>query len=137
GHYEGRGWRGFHHHATLCIAAYGFLIAERARFSPSGPGGAGGFEAPRLPEGYQPRGAPIRPERHVPNSIATVRRRLTVAIAQTLQRCPCSHASTTTDPHIIAACDAVVLSRSREIRILAAPLPTAGCDYHLIHRLGS
>src|SRR4051795_4673772 len=28
GHYEGRGWRGFHHHATLCIAAYGFLIAE-------------------------------------------------------------------------------------------------------------
>ncbi len=23
GHYEGRGWRGFHHHATLCIAAYG------------------------------------------------------------------------------------------------------------------
>src|SRR3954466_2251710 len=32
GHYEGRGWRGFHHHATLCIAAYAFLIAERARF---------------------------------------------------------------------------------------------------------
>jgi hypothetical protein len=29
-HYEGRGWRGFHHHATLCIAAYGFLIRERA-----------------------------------------------------------------------------------------------------------
>jgi SRSO17 transposase len=25
GHYEGRGWRGFHHHAALCIAAYGFL----------------------------------------------------------------------------------------------------------------
>src|SRR5258708_22360708 len=20
GHYEGRGWRGFHHHATMCIA---------------------------------------------------------------------------------------------------------------------
>jgi SRSO17 transposase len=20
-HYEGRGWRGFHHHGTLCIAA--------------------------------------------------------------------------------------------------------------------
>ena len=29
GHYEGRGWRGFHHHATLCIAAYGFLISEQ------------------------------------------------------------------------------------------------------------
>jgi SRSO17 transposase len=31
GHYAGRGWRGFHHHATLCIATYAFLIAERAR----------------------------------------------------------------------------------------------------------
>ena len=37
GHYEGRGWRGFHHHATLCIAAYGFLISERATIPPSGP----------------------------------------------------------------------------------------------------
>ena len=36
GHYEGRGWRGLHHHITLCVAAYGFLIAERASFSPSG-----------------------------------------------------------------------------------------------------
>ena len=36
GHYEGRGWRGFHHHATLCIAAYGFLISERGAFPPSG-----------------------------------------------------------------------------------------------------
>ena len=29
GHYEGRGWQGFHHHGTLSIAAYGFLISER------------------------------------------------------------------------------------------------------------
>ena len=36
-HFEGRSWRGFHHHATLCIAAYGFLIRERAAFPPSGP----------------------------------------------------------------------------------------------------
>jgi len=35
GHYEGRGWRGFHHHATLCIAAYGFLVCERAAIPPS------------------------------------------------------------------------------------------------------
>ena len=34
GHFEGRNWRGFHHHATLCIAAYGFLVAERCLFSP-------------------------------------------------------------------------------------------------------
>src|SRR5450759_4119052 len=37
GHFEGRGWRGFHHHATLCIAAYGFLISERERIPPSAP----------------------------------------------------------------------------------------------------
>ena len=37
GHYEGRGWRGFHHHATLCIAAYGFLISEKGTIPPSGP----------------------------------------------------------------------------------------------------
>ena len=32
GHYRGRGSSGFHHHATLCIATYGFLAAERHRF---------------------------------------------------------------------------------------------------------
>ena len=57
GHYEGRGWRGFHHHATLCIAAYGFLVAERAAFSPSGTAARPGFQTPRLPKGFQPRGA--------------------------------------------------------------------------------
>jgi SRSO17 transposase len=31
-HFEGRGWRGVHHHASLCIAAYGFLILERSAF---------------------------------------------------------------------------------------------------------
>ena len=35
-HFEGRDWRGFHHHASLCIAAYGFLILERSAFPPSG-----------------------------------------------------------------------------------------------------
>ena len=33
GDYEVRGWRGFHHHATMCIAAYAFLIGERGLFS--------------------------------------------------------------------------------------------------------
>jgi len=36
-HYEGRSWRGFHHHVSLCIAAYGFLICQQAAISPSGP----------------------------------------------------------------------------------------------------
>jgi len=58
GHYEGRGWRGFHHHATLCIAAYGFLIAERNRFSPSARAGHVGLSAPGTPPGFRPRGSP-------------------------------------------------------------------------------
>lgn len=37
GHSEGRRWRGFHHHATWCIAAYGFLVSERNRFFPLRP----------------------------------------------------------------------------------------------------
>ena len=56
GHYEGRGWRGFHHHATLSIAAYGFLTGQRLR--------TGGVKknairskAPSLPKDYTPRGA--------------------------------------------------------------------------------
>ena len=57
GHYEGRGWRGFHHHATLCIAAYGFLIAERGSIPPSGPGPTPKLQKPALPAGYRPRGA--------------------------------------------------------------------------------
>jgi SRSO17 transposase len=59
GHFEGRGWRGFHHHASLCIAAYGFLVAERCRFSPQGwrprP------EAPERRADYRPRGSSRAP----------------------------------------------------------------------------
>lgn len=57
GHYEGRGWRGFHHHATLCIASYGFLVAERSRFSPSARAGKLALRAAALPAHFQPRGA--------------------------------------------------------------------------------
>ena len=60
-HYEGRGWRGFHHHATLCIAAYGYLLAERlahpkktARHSFLG-------EIPAVPKDFRPRGSPSVP----------------------------------------------------------------------------
>src|SRR3954471_24366992 len=59
GHFEGRGWRGFHHHASLCIAAYAFLVAERCRPSPQGwrpeP------EARERPAGYRPRGSSRAP----------------------------------------------------------------------------
>jgi SRSO17 transposase len=57
GHFEGRGWRGFHHHATLCIAAYGFLISEREVIPPCGPSGSTFLQKPAVPEGYRPRGS--------------------------------------------------------------------------------
>jgi SRSO17 transposase len=57
GHYEGRGWPGFHHHGTLCIAAYGFLIAERETIPPCGPRCSWMLEKPAIPKGYRPRGA--------------------------------------------------------------------------------
>jgi SRSO17 transposase len=57
GHYEGRGWRGFHHHATLSIAAYGFLISERGSIPPSAPRRQTLLPELALPQGYRPRGA--------------------------------------------------------------------------------
>jgi SRSO17 transposase len=57
GHYEGRNWRGFHHHASLCIAAYGFLIAERCLFPPQQRFIRRRIETSALPAGFQPRGA--------------------------------------------------------------------------------
>jgi SRSO17 transposase len=59
GHFEGRGWRGFHHHATLCIAAYGFLISERETIPPSAARSAALFSPPPVPPGYRPRGSAI------------------------------------------------------------------------------
>jgi len=56
GHCEGRGWRGFHHHATLCIAAYAFLICERETIPPSGCRPARQRKKAHVPEGYKPRG---------------------------------------------------------------------------------
>jgi SRSO17 transposase len=62
GHYEGRNWRGFHHHAALSIAAYGFLMAERL-IADKSVGGKKNFierQMPALPENYIPRGSPAR-----------------------------------------------------------------------------
>ena len=72
GHYEGRGWRGFHHHTTLCIAAYGFLITERAAFPPSAESRVPLLPQPSLPAGFRPRGAPDpnpTPRRHLDHDL--------------------------------------------------------------------
>ena len=75
GHFEGRGWRGFHHHASLCIASYGFLISERETIPPSAPAGPQIGPKPPIPSGSRrhaaddPTRAP-RPklDRHNPSS---------------------------------------------------------------------
>lgn len=82
GHYEGRGWRGFHHHATLCIAAYGFLIAERETIPPSGPLGPGRFQV--SPVSHRPG-----PTRSAPAPRAS-RPKLNRHPSPTNSRSPCS-----------------------------------------------
>jgi len=58
GHYEGRGWPGFHHHAALAIAAYGFLLKERLAIPPSAPQKRPLLQEPALPKGFRPRRSP-------------------------------------------------------------------------------
>lgn len=79
GHYEGRGWRGFHHHASLSIAAYGFLLAQRLR-QPDVVGGkknAALCQESALPTHYQPRGSPAHaaPRPLVDHQFAAAHRR--------------------------------------------------------------
>ena len=48
-HFEGRSWRGFHHHASLVVLAYGFLALEqlREKEAPASPGTKSG-PTPRI-----------------------------------------------------------------------------------------
>jgi hypothetical protein len=45
-----------------------------------------------FPSVEDPANPPLRPERHVANSIATIRKRLTFALVKTLYQCPCCKA---------------------------------------------
>ena len=62
GHYEGRNWRGFHHHATLSIAAYGFLmrarLTGRAKKNPVIRPREALLRLPPRPKNFIPRGSP-------------------------------------------------------------------------------
>ncbi len=78
GHYEGRGWRGFHHHASLSIAAYGFLVAERLAGHQAGSQkNRIRRQTPAVPEDFVPRGTPqssaARPQLH-PNPAPSTQR---------------------------------------------------------------
>lgn len=89
--FQGRGWRGFHHHVTLCIAAYGFLVQRRCRHPQADQVGTSARNLP-YPRVSDPARPPVRPERHVPWSIPTLRKRLAVGLMHRLSRCPCCQA---------------------------------------------
>lgn len=78
GHFEGRSWRGFHHHATLCVAAYGFLLRERLRAPKKTLVHSILGKVPALPASFRPRGSPTTPAAHRrldPNTASGNRRR--------------------------------------------------------------
>ena len=78
GDYEGRGWRGFHHHASLSIAAYGFLMAQQLRHPERvGKKNTARRQEPALPTHYKPRGSPAHaaPRRFVHHELAAAYRR--------------------------------------------------------------
>jgi SRSO17 transposase len=94
GHFEGRNGRGFHHQATLSIAAYGFLVFERCLFPPPAMRGNSKQQRSRFPypicmPATRPEVLPVRTERHNPQSIATLRRQIATHLARSLPRCPC------------------------------------------------
>jgi hypothetical protein len=88
GDYEGRGWRGFHHHASLAISAYDFLMAQQLRH-PEGAGKKTPPDARNLP---YPRSTSLavaqRTQRHVPSSITSLRLRIAAALIRAPPRCP-------------------------------------------------
>lgn len=94
GHYEGRGWHGFHHYATLAIAAYGFLTKKRGLIpTPRPDDPSRSSKRLRYPTVIDPAAPPVRPERHIANSITTIGIKLTRSLAQSLPRCPCCQKS--------------------------------------------
>lgn len=75
GHFEGRGWRGFHHYATLYTTSQptdSWSPGER-RFPPQALGTLGRLRSLRFPQITDSADLPLRTRRHLPNSIATMR----------------------------------------------------------------
>lgn len=87
-HFEGRSWRGFHHHATLSIAAYGFLLVERLAQPKKLCNIRFWVRSLSYPPASGPA-APLRRQRNVPDSIATLRLELAAALIARLPHCPC------------------------------------------------
>ena len=59
------------------------------RFPPQDLLPQGSAKKLKFPKVTSQEDMPLRPERHIPNSIATLKRRIAAALARSLPRCPC------------------------------------------------
>jgi SRSO17 transposase len=75
-HFEGRSYRGWHHHVSVVISCYAFVVAERRRLSP-----------PRVGRPQLVRTA-ARRERHFADSFASIRQAIARVMLRWLDRCP-------------------------------------------------
>src|ERR1700723_3737346 len=77
-HFEGRSFPGWHHHVSVALCCYAFVIGERMRC---------GISRPR-PDGEVPLvRTRSRPERHFADSFTTIRLAIARALALWLPRC--------------------------------------------------
>ena len=90
GHFEGRGWRGFHHHATLCVSPLTASWFPRgAVFPPQSTPAILDYAPPGRQKASGQEARHVRPERHNPHSIATIRRVIARYLLRQLPYCPC------------------------------------------------
>src|SRR5262245_3223891 len=79
---------GFHYAATPCIAACRSLISGRETIPPQSLIPPRSARNLHFPEVVDPEYLPLRPQRHVSKSVATMRRWLVDAIVRTLAAMP-------------------------------------------------
>ena len=79
-HFEGRSFPGWHHHVSVVLCCYAFVVAERVRHFP-----------PRKDGKPRPVRSTSRPERHFVDSFATARLAIARVLAAWLPRCPLCH----------------------------------------------
>jgi SRSO17 transposase len=79
-HFEGRSFPGWHHHVSVVLCCYAFVVAERARaFTPQPQGRVATVRSPS------------RPKRHFADSFITARLAIALYLARWLPRCPFCH----------------------------------------------
>jgi malate synthase-like protein len=80
GRFEGRSFPGWHHHISVVLCCYAFIVSQRVR------------RFPRRSDGKLPTvRSPSRPERHFADSFITLRLVIARAIVRWLPRCPLCH----------------------------------------------